>query len=982
MCLRINMRIILSTLMFMGVLDHNIAQPTITAGGEDWAERTYNSMSLDEKVGQLFMIRAHSDKGRTHENQVKKYVKDYHVGGLCFFQGTPTKQARLTNEFQRASKVPLMIGVDAEWGLGMRFKKKAFSFPRQLQLGAIQDYNLIYEMGLKVAEHAKRIGIHVNFAPVVDVNNNIDNPVINDRSFGEDVYNVATKAYAYMKGMQDGGIMACAKHFPGHGDTDVDSHADLPIIPYNKKRLDSIELMPFRVLAREGVESMMVAHLSIPAIEDRPNRPSTLSKKLIDGIIREEMHFNGLIFTDAMEMQGVVKYFKNGEAELEAFKAGNDIILLPNDLPQAFRRIKKAVENNEISAHRLKSSVLRILKAKKEYGLDKPQTVNNEGSISEDINDLASQTLKSELVEQSLTIARNESLQIPIRELASKNYISIAIGSKSKTTFQSRLESYVDCRHYNLSKTFSESEKSKVYEAASAADVIFISLHDMSKYSSKNFGLTQEAIKMVNDIAFSKNVILTVFGSPYSLKYFDSVEHVLMSYAEDEMTQDLSAQGLFGAFDFSGKLPVTASEVYQSGMGNYQPSLGRLGYAKPERVGLSTEGLSAIDTIVQEMIKGKSAPGCQILIAKDNKIVFEKAYGHHTYDNKRSTSMKDVFDLASVTKILSTTISVMKLHEERKLSIYQPIDKYVTEADTSNKGDMIIEDIMAHHAGLPGWIPFYENTIEKEKKKIIKPPKYYSKAKSEEYALKVTDDMFLRTDFQDSIWSRLLGCKIRDHRNYEYSDLGFYMLHHAIERLTNQQQEDYVENTFYNPLGLRTTGYNPWQQFSRNRTPPTEKDKYFRDGIVQGYVHDMGAAMMDGVSGHAGLFSNAQDLAIILQMLLNGGSYGGKQYLSPNTIKTFTSRFYRSTRRGIGFDLKELNSDKRQNMSEKASDSTYGHLGFTGTCVFADPEHDIIFIFLSNRTYPSMNNNKFGKKNFRPRVQTVIYDSLITKNKA
>ena len=958
------------------------AQTTLKAGGDDWAEQTYNSMTLDEKIGQLFMIRAHSDKNRAHEDEVKKYVKEYHVGGLCFFQGTPTKQARLTNEFQRAAKVPLMIGVDGEWGLGMRFKEKGFSFPRQLQLGAIQDYNLIYEMGLQVANHAKRIGIHVNFAPVVDVNNNMDNPVINDRSFGEDVYNVSTKAYAYMKGMQDGGIMACAKHFPGHGDTNVDSHADLPIIAHSKNRLDSIELMPFRVLAREGVESMMVAHLSIPAIDDRPNRPSTLSNKLIDGIIREEMHFNGLIFTDAMEMQGVVKYFKNGEAELEALKAGNDVILLPNNLPQAYKRVKKAVENNEVSERRLKASVLRILKAKQSYGLDKSQIVFNEGAIDADLNNVEAQTLKSELIEQSLTIAQNKSSQIPLRDIANKNYSSIAIGSKSKTKFQKRLDSYVECRHNNLGKNFTESEKTKVYNAINGSDIIFVSLHDMSKYSSKNFGLSQEAIKMINDLAYSKNVILTIFGSPYSLKYFDDVEHVLMSYAEDDLTQDLSAQGLFGAFDFSGKLPVTASETYQSGMGDYQPSLGRLGYTQPERVGLSTEGLSAIDTIVQEMIKGKSAPGCQILIAKDKKIVFEKAYGYHTYENKRKTSMNDVFDLASVTKILSTTISVMKLHEERRLSIYQPIDKYVTEADTSNKGDMIIEDIMAHHAGLPGWIPFYETTIEREKKKIIKPSKYYSKVKNTDYALKVMDGMYLRSDFQDSIWSRLLGCSIRDNRKYEYSDLGFYMLHHAIERLTSQQQEDYVNNTFYNPLGLRTTGYNPWQRFSGNRTPPTEKDKYFRDGVVQGYVHDMGAAMMDGVSGHAGLFSNAQDLAVILQMLLNGGSYGGKKYLSPNTIKTFTTRFYRSTRRGIGFDLKELDSAKRENMSEKASDSTFGHLGFTGTCVFADPEHDIIFIFLSNRTYPSMNNNKFGKKNFRPRVQTVIYDSLIAEDKA
>jgi len=945
-----------------------------------WVENTIRSMTIEEKIGQLFMIRAHSDLGQEHIKSVKEQIKKYHVGGLCFFQGSPETQAKLTNDYQALSKIPMMVAIDGEWGLGMRFPKTTISYPKAMTIGAIEDNHIVYQMGQEFARQMKRIGVHMNFGPVADVNNNPNNPVINNRSFGENPLKVSSKAYAYAKGMQDAGLLACAKHFPGHGDTEVDSHHDLPVISHARSRLDSIELMPFKNLSGQGLSSMMVAHIQMPAIDDRPNRPASLSHKIIEGVLRNEMNFDGLVFTDGLEMKGVTKHFGNGSAEVEAILAGNDVLLLPSNISQAFEALKVAVNNGSLTEQRINQSLRRILREKKKIGLDIKQTIPALSGIMGEINNNNAKALHSRLVEQSLTLVKNDFNLVPIQKIDDKAFASISIGSTSKTKFQKRLDSYINVKHFSVGKQNLASQASSLLQSINDYDVVLLSLHDMSKYASKNFGLNEGIISFIQQIeSTGKEVILSIFGSPYSLKYFETTPHVLMAHEENDITQDLAAQALFGAFELNGKLPVSASAYFIEGHGIYSPSLNRLGFSIPERVGLSSDSLLAIDTIVAEMMKRKAAPGCQVLIAKNGKVVLQKSFGYHTYDGKIKAKKDDIYDLASVTKIMASTISIMKLHEDRKMSIYYPLRRIVSDIDTSNKADMIVEDVLAHHAGLAGWIPFYKNTMQ-ESRKVARPDKkYYRPTKTDSFSILVADDLYMRTDYQDSIWSRILGSKLRDKRNYRYSDLGFYIMHKSIHHLTGQAVNEFANDTYYKPLGLKTTGYNPLLRFDNNRIPPTEKDKYFRSQTVDGYVHDMGAAMLGGVSGHAGLFSSSLDIAVLSQMLLNGGNYGGTQFLKPKTVQTFTQRYFRSTRRGIGFDMKELNPDKKMNMSEEAPASTFGHLGFTGTAVWIDPDHDIIFIFLSNRTYPSMNNNTFSKYEFRPRVQTVIYDALMDR---
>lgn len=944
---------------------------------KQWVDSIYAAMTLDERIGQLFMIRAHSDKGAEYAEKVARQIQKYQVGSLCFFQGTPDVQVKLINQYQTLNRhVPLMIAMDAEWGLGMRMKSSTISFPRQLTLGAIQDNRLIYEMGKTVADQLKRAGVHINFAPVADVNNNAANPVINTRSFGEDRYNVAVKSYMYMKGMQDNGVMACAKHFPGHGDTDVDSHLDLPVIKHDRNRLDSVELYPFQVLAEQGIGSFMVAHLSVPTFEKRPNRPTSLSRPTITGLLREEMGYDGLIFTDALEMKGVTKYFEPGEVEAEALLAGNDILCLPEDIAASFERIKEYIYDGKIEQSQIEESVKRVLRAKYQLGLIKFTPIPEE-NIRTELNNSKALALKQQLFEQAITLVRNSNNLLPFKQVDSLSVASLALGTQKKTVFQERLDDYMSMPHYQTDKNVTSADMRSLMQQLEGREIVIVSLNGLSGYASRNFGITETERQFIKQLAARKKVILVHFGNPYALKYFDDLQWLINANDEDPLAQDVAAQAIFGAISMRGRLPVTASPLSKFNTGITTNQTYRLGFSYPESVGLNSDTLARIDALMQEAIRGNATPGGVVLVAKDGKIVYQKAFGHHTTSRSKSVKTDDIYDLASITKIAASTISVMKLQEQGKISIYQPLERYVDNATGTNKADLTLLDIMAHRAGLRSWIPFYEQTIAGAARGSASiSSNFYSRRPAGNFQAKVTDQLYLRKDFQDSIWQQIYSSEISPVKDYVYSDLGYYMIAEMIAQQTGKTIDEYVQETFYQPLGLKTATYNPLNEFDKSRIVPTEEDRYWRNQKVHGYVHDMGAAMLNGVSGHAGLFANAQDVAVLMQMLLNMGYYGGQQYLTPATIQLFTTRHPDETRRGIGFDMLELSPDKEPNLSTKASERTFGHLGFTGTATWADPDQNLVFVLLTNRTYPSMRNNKFSKLDYRPRIQEIVYNAL------
>ena len=945
-----------------------------------WADSIYAQMNWEERIGQLFMARAHSDLTEKHVDEVKRIIKDHHVGGLCFFQGTPQKQAALTNDYQAIAKVPLMIAVDAEWGLGMRFKESAISYPRQLTLGAIQDNSLIYRMGRDIGRQLKAVGMHVNFAPVVDVNNNKNNPVINDRSFGEDRFNVTAKSYQYMRGMQDENIMACAKHFPGHGDTDTDSHLDLPVIKHNRQRLDSIELYPFKILSDKGIQSIMIAHLQVPAIDTAKNTPTTLSAKTVNGLLRNELGFQGLTFTDALEMKGVTKHFGPGEVALRAFEAGNDILVLPDDLGAAYARMKKAIDDGEISESLMAEKVKKILIAKYNLGLNNYKKIDL-STVVKNTHLPASFALKQLLFEHALTVAANKQKLIPIVNISTQKFASIALGSNPMTFFQQRLEDYLDCDFESVSYDRFAEKKEAINKIARAAEVVIISIEGMNKYANKNFGLRNEAINWINEISLEKKVILVSFGSPYALEKFPNVQNVLQAYEDDPVMQDAAAQGLLGVFRMDGKLPITASSKFGYGIGEQTSSLKRLGYSSPESLNLSSDTLNKIDILAKEMIAKKAVPGCQILVAKSGRIIYEKSFGTHTYSGNDPVLLSDLYDLASVTKIAATTLAMMRLQSEGRIDIEKSIGQYLSTLKGTNKADIPINKIMAHHAGLKSWIPFYKETMVGTKKYPKISSEIYHSSKDKWYNVEVMPGMFMKNEYVDTLFQKVIDSEVRGGNYYRYSDLGFILLAELIKEQANMPLDEYVNSIFYSPLGLTHTLFNPCTKFSPDEIIPTEEDHYFRMQRVQGYVHDMGCAMLGGVSGHAGLFSNAHDLAIIMQMLMNKGYYGGFRFIDEEIVDKFTSRYQASTRRGIGFDMKEINQDKKSYTSTLASDQTYGHTGFTGIGAWNDPANELTYIFLSNRTYPSSRTNKLNKEEYREKIHSLIYQSFLPTEK-
>ena len=966
---------IFTLLLTIGFITIGKSQKPVDANAKAWVDGVMKEMSLEQKIGQLMWLRAYSNKDEKHYKQIESYIKDYHIGGLTFFQGTPEKQVELTNRYQKLAKTPLFISVDAEWGLGMRFKEDGLSFPHQLTLGAIQENRLIYDMGKEVARELKRIGVHINFAPVADVNNNPNNPVINTRSFGEDILNVSSKSYMYAQGMQDNGVMACAKHFPGHGDTDTDSHYDLPLIKHPRSRIDSLELYPFKVLAEQGIESMMVAHLQVPSIDSTANMPTTLSPKAVNQILKNELKFDGLIITDGLGMKGVTKHFPSGQVEAMALLAGNDILLLPEDIDAAMTTIKAYVAEGKMPVEVINMAVEKNLYAKYKYKLTSTPTIF-EQNVRKDLETPEAFILKRKLYEGAMTMVRNKSNMIPFQKLEGVKFASLALGAKKENLFQKRLSSYTKVEHFQAKKELASS--TDLIAKLSLYDQVIISLHDMSSYANKKYGISEVEKKIIAGIAAKTKVVLVVFGSPYSLKYFDNNEWLLCAYEDDDIARDVAAQALFGAVAMRGRLPITASPNAVYGQGVSTPNLYRLGYDLPERVGLNSYILHhGIDSLAKAAIDMKATPGCVVMVVKDKKVIFEKAYGHHTYDKTTRTKVGDVWDLASLTKVAASTLSTMDLYQQGKVSTTNRMSDYISDLVNTNKVDMTVEELLTHQSGLQGWLKFYEETTTKVGKKVKPSTTFYSSSYSSKYSVPVAKNLFLETNYPDTIRKRIYDSELRSNKDYKYSDLGFYLVADMVKAVSGMPLDLYAKTRIYEPLGLQTMGFNPVEKFTLSRIPPTEKDDYFRAQKVHGYVHDMGAAMWGGVSGHAGLFSNANDIAILFQMLLNNGYYGGLQYFNPETVFKFTTRCKDCTRRALGFDMYQLDETKTENFSPLASKSTFGHLGFTGIATWADPENNIIYIFLSNRTYPSMFNYKLGREDFRPKMQSVIYEAMI-----
>jgi len=943
---------------------------------DQWVDSLMKNLTLDQKIGQLFMIQAYSNQKYLPPEELIKQINQFQVGGVIFMQGNPLVQSQICNSFQQTSNVPLLMAIDGETGLGFRLDS-TINYPVQMALGAITDDSLIYQMGFEIGKQCRRIGIQMNMAPVCDINNNPSNPVISYRSFGEDKFQVARKSLLYAKGMQDAGVLATAKHFPGHGDTETDSHLRLPVIKQSKSELDSLELFPFSYLIDNGIGAVMTGHLQVPALEPNTKVPASLSSKIIKNKLKKDLGFEGLIITDAMNMTGAGK-ISSSELIVRALKAGNDMVEIIPNLQRAIAAVKLAVNSGEITKEEIDLKCRKILMIKKWLSLDKQKFVEPK-DIVKNLNSNKYLLTKRQLIEKSLTVLENKNNFLPIKRIDTLKIASLAIGSAEVVPFQKMLSNYTQIDHFNISKTPSDEEITRLLQQLKPYNLVITSLHGMGMYPTRRFGISDQQIILTEKLS-EMHTIFAFFGNPYALQYFPKLKNsqsLIVVYQDDKDAEELTAQLIFGAIDANGKLPVTLKDLYPVQSGIDIKNIKRLKYTLPEEVKISSAYLQhLIDSIATKGIEKKAFPGCQILIAQEGKVIYNKSYGFLTYDNIHPVQNDILYDLASVTKISAPLPAIMKLYDEKKINLDAPYSNYFAEFKNSNKSALIVRDVLTHQARLQPFIPFY---IEPKTKSTIRKDVFKNQP-SDQFQIRISKNMYVRNDFEKQVIGEIVKSPLLAKKEYVYSDLGMGLFRFVIERLTNMPFPEYLNKEFYKPLGAVSTGFKPFERYPTSSIAPTEDDQTFRKELLQGYVHDEMAAVLGGVSGNAGLFSNANDLAKVMQMYLQLGYYGGKQYIQPATVNEFTKVQYPNSpnHRALGFDKPNpgVIGQKNKFPAADASPESYGHTGFTGTFVWMDPENQLLFIFLSNRVYPSRSHSAISDLNIRPAIHQAIYSAI------
>ena len=959
---------------YNNLFSQDIIQPVFYNEKSQWADSVLELLTLDEKIGQLFMVSAYSNKSAKHEDYIAKLVKKYKIGGLMFLQGGPKRQAKLTNYYQSISKIPLMVALDAEWGVAMRLDS-ALRFPWQMTLGASSDSNLIYEMGTEIARQCKLIGVNINFAPVVDVNSNPNNPIINNRSFGEDYKKVSSLSLAYMQGLQDNNVLACAKHFPGHGDTDKDSHKTLPVINHSKYRLKKIELQPFDYLIKNGLGSIMTAHLFIPSLDNNENTPISLSENVVKGLLTEEMGFNGLKFTDGLNMKAVSDLYDPGELDVKALIAGNDIMLCAEDVPKAIKLIKKAINSGDISEQNINIKCKKILMAKSWMNLDDFQDIDI-NSIDDSLTTDKTRKINYGLIKSSITLLQNYDDIVPLKRLDTLKIASLSIG-KQFNSFQESLNLYAKVDTFSINEGADIKSQALVLDQLSEYNLVIVSVHKSNANAWKDFKISKNTDIFLQTIALQSKVVLSVFANPYSINSFlftDNFDAMVLGYQNSSLAQHIVAQSIFGGLSINGNIPVSTKHFpINSG---YSTDSIRLSYGLKLYKNFNKILESKIDSLVDNAIKEKAIPGCQILIAKKGDVVFNKSYGYHTYENNQLVNNTDVYDLASITKIVATVPALMHMYDNQDLYLDSTLGSLL-DLKGSNKNDLIIRDVLTHQSRLIPWIPFYRKTLEKDKNTDFMKLRdtLYSRSQSQKFSIAVADSIYLHYSFADSIIKQIIDSDLLEKKEYVYSDLGYYLFNEIIEDKFKIPFNDFLTTNYYDEIGMENLCFLPKKKLDISRIIPTENDFEFRGQLLKGNVHDMGAAMLGGVGGHAGLFSNANDLAKIMQLYLNKGEYGGKQFFSNQVIEEFTKCHFceQENRRGIGFDKPALENQEGGPTCKCVSAKSFGHTGFTGTLVWADPETEIIYIFLSNRIHPDASNKKLLDMDVRTNIMEQIF---------
>ena len=964
------MRVLVKFLVLFGTL--SLAQqpdPLLSVNPklqQKWVDSVYHSMSLDQKIGQLFTPMVFSKKDDKHFDDIRSLIEKYHIGGIIFSLGAPVKQTQWLNEFQSMSKIPLLISMDAEWGVAMRLDS-VIAFPWSMTLGAIKENSIIRKIGKRMGEQEKILGVNMSYAPVLDINTNAHNPIIGNRSFGEDPSRVAEKGVALMLGHHDAGILTSGKHFPGHGDTAKDSHKTLPTVSFDRSRLEKIETYPFKKAIEQGLSSVMTAHLNIPALTDTKD-PTSLSHSVVTQLLKQNIGFNGLAVTDALNMKGAEPNDPNSNMDLLALMAGNDILLISKDIPLGIEKIKIAYQKFNVVKTRVEESVKKILKAKYKVGLTHKNRFDTK-NIYTRLNTKKDTLLIEEAYAKSITLLKNDNQLLPLDPRTT--YAHIKLGDDQSDVFETQLRDYVNI------KTVTPSSIDETLSALKDFKKVIISYHRSNRSPFLSADFSKDDIKLIQAIARKHELVLDIFVNPYSLidlGDLSSIESLIVSYQNSPISQKISAELMNGYGSFLGSLPVGISNIFPVGSGiQFEPN------EKNKRIGLIEKGfdpdrLAEIDYFAQRVIDSAITPGMQILVAKSGEILYHKSFGHHTYNKKIKVENHHLYDLASLTKITATLPLIMREVDQKSFGLNSSFKEFMPELEGTNKANLSVKESLSHYARLTPWIPFYKETIDDKGQPLRK---FYRDRDKTRFNIPVADQLYLRSNFNQKIKKQVIGSPLLDSLYYKYSDLPFYLFKNFLEKKYKKPLNDLADEFLYEPLGLERTLFNPWKFVPKDEIVPSEIDDYFRHRELRGYVHDMGAAMQGGIGGHAGLFSNAEEVYYIMQMYLQKGSVNGYEFITSKTFDEFNRCYYcdKGNRRGVGFDKPQLKGEG--STCGCVSKVSFGHMGFTGTYAWADPDQELIFVFLSNRTYPSMSNNLLGQKNVRTRMQALVYKALI-----
>ncbi len=952
---------------------------------EQWVNTTLTTLSLEQKIGQMFMLPVQADSTESYYQNIEKLVEKHHVGGIVLLGGGPAGVARLMNRLQAVAEVPLLVGIDAEFGLGKTLDS-AITYPPSLALGAVQDHHAVYQLGAEMARQCKILGIHINFSATMHVNSSTSQLEVAYQSFGDDMQKARAKGMAFMQGMEDYGLIACYRHtdksriHQRSASTTASQHA-----LSSPKSTDTIPHPYFKYDGQHPLGTLM-ARLNEPVTDFYQPRPITRSSIPEADMLIDRMALDGIIFSDALSIQENSSE-KPGTTELKALLAGNDVLMFPDNVSAAIRKIKKAINENTISEEEINQRVGKILQMKYKAGLDHYSPINIENEPYRQLNRPEALLLKEELYQKGITVVRDQRQLLPVNVLDTATFasLSLSIGDEPFARyFQQMLGQYAPFAHYDLFKQDEQTlDYNVLFERLKRYDYVIIGIHQISKmYEEQSMQMLKNGLTFLKFLQDETNLILVVFDDPYELKHFDDFRHLICAYDEEDVAQRIVPQILFGSIRARGKLPVSASPRLLKNTGVDTEPLNRLRYTLPEAVGLSSDTLRLIDSLANQAIMDEATPGCQVLVARKGAVVFQKSYGHFSYDSLQPVTNETIYDIASVTKVAATLQAVMFLEERGLIDLDEKISAYLPELKGTNKEDLRIREILMHRAGLMSFVPFWAYTRDKEELSTD----FYDIYPDEEHPVHVGPGLYGVQTLEDSVWQWMADSKVRKTRRgystlrprhrYRYSDLGFFMLKRTVERITNQSIDEFLEQNFYTPLGLSTLTYLPLCKFPANRISPTAEDDYFRKTLVHGMVHDEGAALMGGVAGHAGLFGNANDLAILMQMNLQDGTYGGQQYFQEGTVARFAKRQFNDNRRGLGWDKPEIKGDGGATAPE-ASSLTFGHLGFTGTAVWADPQYDLVYIFLSNRIHPNARNTKLLTDGIRTKIHSVVYRAMM-----